>query len=254
MKKSIRILAVVLVVLVMSTNVFADNFTPSVEQKGSPEIVTTTDNDGKEIAAVISDAKDDLVTNVPTGDVVLTSVANAAAATTPDAVKAALQAAQTQIKNAADVSALLSAADAEALKKANNPVVRDLIDITLTGDYADKLAVEGNTITITFKLGLASDAFLAVLHNYEADKWEKIADENVKVLANGAVEVTFDSLSPVAFVVENPQGGNNNAPSATSNNYVLYALIAAAVVVVIVIIVLVASRKKSKPEEAAKTE
>jgi len=253
MKKSIRILAVVLAVLVMSTTVFADNFTPSVEQKGSPEIVITTDNDGKEIAAVISDAKDDVVANVPNGEVVLTSVANAAAATTPEAVKAALQAAQTQIKNAADVSALVSGADAEALKKAKNPVVRDLIDITLTGDYADKLAVDGNTITITFKLGLASGDFLAILQNYESDKWSLVSADNVNILANGDVEVTFDSVSPVAFVVENPQGGNADAPAA-SNNYVLYALIAAAVVVVVVIIVLASSRKKSKPEEAAKTE
>ena len=254
MKKAIRIFAVILAVLVLSTSVFADNFTPSVEQKGSPEIVVNTDSEGKEIAGVISDAKNDLVANVPSGDIILTSVADAAAASTPEAVKAALQAAQTQIKNAANVAALLSAEDAEALKNVKNPVVRDLICITLTGDHADKLAVDGNTITITFNLGLGANDFLAVMQNYESDKWNMVAADNVKVLANGNVEVTFDSVSPVAFVVENPQGAGDDAPAAASNNYVLYALIAAAVVVVIVIIVLVASRKKSKPEEAATTE
>ena len=135
--------------------------------------------------------------------------------------------------------------------KVENLVVRDLIDVTLTGEFKDHLATEGNTITITFKLGIGAGQFLTVLHNYEADKWEMIASDRVKIHENGDVSVSFDSLSPVAFVVDKAEHGVTAEPEATP--WVMYALIAAAVVVVVVIIVLVAARKK-KPTEAAKTE
>lgn len=256
MKKAIRILAVILAVFMLSTTVLADNFTPSVEQKESPDVVITTDSKGEEVGAIITDDKGEEVAGVPTGDIIVTSVAGAANAT--DEIKADLQAAQEQIKTATNVQDLIPDQKEELTKavedaglKVENLVVRDLIDVTLTGEYKDHLATEGNTITITFKLGIGADEFLTVLHNYEGDKWEMIASDRVKVLENGDVSVTFDSLSPVAFVVDKAEHTGATEPAGTP--WVMYALIAAAVVVVVVIIVLVVARKKN-PAEAAKTE
>ena len=64
------------------------------------------------------------------------------------------------------------------------------------------LAQEGNRITIRFALNIAPTATLLVLHNYEGSNWEIIPDDRVVRNADGSVDVTFDSLSPVAFVVD----------------------------------------------------
>lgn len=256
MKKAIRILAVVLAVFMLSTSVWADNFTPSVEQKESPDVVTTTDSKGEEVAAVIIDSDNKEVVGVPVGEIIVTSVAGASKAT--EEIREALQTAQEQIKKIEKIEQLipeqkdeLTKAVQEAGLKVENLVVRDLIDVTLTGTYQEHLETEGNTITLTFKLGIGADEFLKVLHNYEADKWEMIAEDRVKILENGDVSVTFDSLSPIAFVVDKAEHGVAVEPETTP--WVIYALIAAAVVVVVVIVVLVVARKK-KPAEAAKTE
>ena len=256
MKKAIRILAVILAVFMLSTTVLADNFTPSVEQKESPEVVTTTDSKGEEVAAVITDSENKEVAGVPVGEIVVTSVAGASKAT--EEIKEVLQAAQKQIKEATKIEELIPEQKEELTKavedaglKVENLVVRDLIDVTLTGEYKDHLDAEGNTITLTFKLGIGANEFLKVLHNYEADKWEMIASDRVKVQENGDVSVTFDSLSPIAFVVDKAEHAGPVEPAETP--WVMYALIAAAVVVVVVIVVLVVARKK-KPAEAAKTE
>lgn len=256
MKKAIRILAVVLAVFMLSTTVLADNFTPSVEQKESPDVVITTDSKGEEVAAIITDSKGEEVVGVPVGEVIVTSVAGANKAS--EEIKEALQSAQEQIKEAAKIEDLipeqkeeLTKAATDAGLKVENLVVRDLIDVTLTGNYKDHLATEGNTITITFKLGIGADEFLKVLHNYEGDKWEMIANDRVKIMDNGDVAVTFDSLSPVAFVVDKAE--HTGVAEEPTTPWIVYVLIAAAVVVVVVIVVLVVARKK-KPAEAAKTE
>lgn len=256
MKKAIRILAVILALFMLSTTVLADNFTPSVEQKDSPEVVITNDSKGEEVAAVITDSDNKEVVGVPVGEIVVTSVAKVTEAS--EEVKVVLQAAQEQIKTVEKIEELIPEQKEELTKavedaglKAENLVVRDLIDVTLTGEYKDHLETEGNTITLTFKLGIRAGQFLKVLHNYEADKWEMIAKDRVEIHENGDVSVTFDSLSPVAFVVDNAE--HTGATEEPTTPWVMYALIAAAVVVLVVIIVLVVARKK-KPAEAAKTE
>ena len=256
MKKAIRIFAVILALFMLSTTVLADNFTPSVEQKDSPEVVITTDSKGEEVAAVITDSDNKEVVGVPVGEIIVTSVAKVAEAS--EEVKVVLQAAQEQIKKVEKIEELIPEQKEELTKavkdaglKVENLVVRDLIDVTLTGEYKDHLETEGNSITLTFKLGIRAGQFLQVLHNYEADKWEMIAKDRVKIHDNGDVSVTFDSLSPVAFVVDKAE--HTGAVEEPTTPWVIYALIAAAVVVVVVIIVLVVARKK-KPAEAAKTE
>ena len=84
-------------------------------------------------------------------------------------------------------------------------VVRDVFDVSLTGTAAEYLAQEGNNITLRFDLGLAPSATLIVLHNYEGSNWEIIPDDRVVQNADGTVDVTFDSLSPIAFVVDSTE-------------------------------------------------
>ena len=84
-------------------------------------------------------------------------------------------------------------------------VVRDVFDVSLTGTAAEYLAQEGNNITLRFDVGVAPSATLIVLHNYEGSNWEIIPDDRVVQNADGTVDVTFDSLSPIAFVVDSTE-------------------------------------------------
>ena len=59
---------------------------------------------------------------------------------------------------------------------------------------------------LTFQLGIGADDHVFCLHNYEGDQWELIDQERTVNNGNGTVTVTFDSLSPVAFVVEKTEG------------------------------------------------
>ena len=98
-------------------------------------------------------------------------------------------------------------------------VVRDVFDVSVSGAAAEYLAQEGNNITFRFGLNLAPTATLIVLHNYEGSNWEVIDNDRVVINADGSVDVTFDSLSPVAFVVDSTEtdtGASTDANAPTS--------------------------------------
>ena len=107
--------------------------------------------------------------------------------------------------------------------------------------------MEGNTITIRFKVDLDPDKYLAVLHNYTGDKWEVISEDRVIRHENGDVSVTFDSLSPVAFVVnrkdiagyEDSETGEKGPTSPQTSDidftpWIVMAVVAAGAVVLVV--------------------
>lgn len=195
-----------------STAAFAAEFTSSIENKGAPSVTMMTDQSGQQAAAIIKDADGNEVIGVPDGDLIVTPIAKAHEASSD--IREKLENAYGQIKSAAtldDLAAGLSNA-VHQLSSGVVPeyadfngdlVVRDIFDVSVYGTYADYLAIEGNTITVTFDLGLDSNAFLAVLHNYSDSNWELISSDRIERHSNGNVSVTFDSLSPVAFVVDN---------------------------------------------------
>ena len=86
-------------------------------------------------------------------------------------------------------------------------VVRDLFDVSVTG-----AAAESDSVTVRFNLGLSQSATLIVLHNYEGSNWEIIPKDRVKQNADGTVDVTFDSFSPVAFVVDKQETADRTCP------------------------------------------
>ena len=67
-----------------------------------------------------------------------------------------------------------------------------------------------------FDLGLAPSATLIVLHNYEGSNWEIIPDDRVVQNADGTVDVTFDSLSPIAFVVDSTETDTSASTDANA--------------------------------------
>lgn len=166
----------------------------------------------------------------------------------PAEVKEALEKADKQIKEVKDLKEMVPDI-VDVLKEVNKVkgtdvkteqlVVRDLFDVTLDEESKAILA-EGGEITIKFNVEVADDEVLIVLHNYEGDKWETIANDKVKVNADGTVEVTFTSLSPVAFVTADKTAApeeDAEAPAETEEPAEKEGGMSTGVIVVIVLII-----------------
>lgn len=196
----------------------AANFTPSVQGKEAPEVVPVSTGAAGDIAAEIRDPEGGVVAEVPGGELIVTPVSQRSSADTD--IETALDQAYQQVNSVntldeltADIIPALEAISSEI--SVEDLVVRDLFDVTVRGEYETYLDTDGNSITIRFALDLSPDALLLVLHNYSGTEWEVIQNDQVVRHENGDVSVTFDSLSPVAFVVD---GGavviDPNAPSS----------------------------------------
>lgn len=257
MKKTIRVLAAVLVVAAMSVSVCAENFTPSVEQKGAPSVVTVKDSNQNDVVALIQDESQNEVYGVPAGKLIVTPFAEAEKAGAEiekmltDAYKQI-----TEAKTLGDLTTDLNDAVAKLKEemgikelKVEDLVVRDLIDVSLDAELKAQYLKDGNTISVTFDLGMKADEPLLVLHNYEADKWEVIANDHVVRHENGNVTVTFDSLSPVAFVVDGDVYGAQaeEAPATgdTNNAAMWIGVLVIAAGLAGVVVVLMSRKKKA---------
>ena len=211
MKKFAMFLSVLLIAVTLAAPVSAAvNFNPSVEQKPAPTVDTVTDANGNEVSAIIRDQDGEEVhgVSIDSGELIVTPISQASQAA--QAISEMLTNAYEQIQQADTIADLVptigdflqtigSAAQVADL------VVRDVFDVSLTGTAAEYLAQEGNNITLRFDVGVAPSATLIVLHNYEGSNWEIIPDDRVVQNADGTVDVTFDSLSPIAFVVDSTE-------------------------------------------------
>lgn len=225
MKKLALFLSVLLIAVTLAAPASAAvNFTPSVEQKPAPTVDPITDSNGNEVSAIIRDQNGEEVhgVSIDSGELIVTPISQASQAA--QAISEMLTNAYEQIQQA-DTIADLVPTIGEFLQAIGSAaqvadlVVRDVFDVSLTGTAAEYLAQEGNNITLRFDVGVAPSATLIVLHNYEGSNWEIIPDDRVVQNADGTVDVTFDSLSPIAFVVDSTEtdtsaSTNANAPTS----------------------------------------
>ena len=222
MKKFASILLAALLVFTMALPASAAvNFVDSVEQKPAPAVESMTDESGNEVSAIIRDENGEEIhgVSIDSGELIVTPISQASQAA--QAISEMLTNAYAQIQQADTIADLVptigdflqtigSAAQVADL------VVRDVFDVSLTGTAAEYLAQEGNNITLRFDLGLAPSATLIVLHNYEGSNWEIIPDDRVVQNADGTVDVTFDSLSPIAFVVDSTETDTSASTDANA--------------------------------------
>ena len=222
MKKLALFLSVLLIAVTLAAPVSAAvNFTPSVEQKPAPTVDPITDSNGNQVSAIIRDQNGEEVhgVSIDSGELIVTPISQASQAA--QAISEMLTNAYEQIQQANTIADLVptigeflqtigSAAQVADL------VVRDVFDVSLTGTAAEYLAQEGNNITLRFDVGVAPSATLIVLHNYEGSNWEIIPDDRVVQNADGTVDVTFDSLSPIAFVVDSTETDTSASTDANA--------------------------------------
>lgn len=128
-------------------------------------------------------------------------------------------------------------------------VIRDLVDVSFKyddcrqqDDHGNKdqwLAKEGNTVTVTFKLGIGKKTDVSVL-TYVDGKWVKA--EKVVNNGDGTVTVTFEDICPVAFAVGTAIPKTGDVMGQNLGLWIgLLAVSAVALVAVVVV-----SRKKRK--------
>ena len=211
MKKLALFLSVLLIAVTLAAPASAAvNFTPSVEQKPAPTVDTVTDSSGNQVSAIIRDQNGEEVhgVSIDSGELIVTPISQASQAA--QAISEMLTNAYEQIQQANTIADLVPTIGdflqtIGSASQVADLVVRDVFDVSLTGTAAEYLAQEGNNITLRFDLGLAPSATLIVLHNYEGSNWEIIPDDRVVQNADGTVDVTFDSLSPIAFVVDSTE-------------------------------------------------
>lgn len=204
MKMISKLLAILLVIGLLAAPVCAEGFTPSVEQKGAPELVASPD--APEGAAVaIKDADGNVVAGIPAEEIVMTSVADSEDA--PEAVKEEMKAAYDSVANAASLAEVVpeldkALEDRKAGVKAEDLVVRDLVNVSVSEEAAKKLAETGNNVTLSFKLGMKQDDFLMVMCFVDG-QWVILDADQVEILEDGTVNVTFrEQIGTIAFVVE----------------------------------------------------
>lgn len=222
MKKLTLFLSVLLIAVTLAAPASAAvNFTPSVEQKPAPTVDTVTDSSGNQVSAIIRDQNGEEVhgVSIDSGELIVTPISQASQAA--QAISEMLTNAYEQIQQADTIADLVPTIGdflqtIGSASQVADLVVRDVFDVSLTGTAAEYLAQEGNNITLRFDLGLAPSATLIVLHNYEGSNWEIIPDDRVVQNADGTVDVTFDSLSPIAFVVDSTETDTSASTDANA--------------------------------------
>lgn len=222
MKKLALFLTVLLIAVTLAAPASAAvNFTPSVEQKPAPTVDPITDSNGDQVSAIIRDQNGGEVhgVSIDSGELIVTPISQASQAA--QAISEMLTKAYEQIQQADTIADLVPTIGdflqsiGNTVTQVDDLVVRDVFDVSLTGTAAEYLAQEGNNITLRFDVDISPSATLIVLHNYEGSNWEIIPDDRVVQNADGTVDVTFDSLSPIAFVVDSTE--TDTSASADAN-------------------------------------
>lgn len=196
--------------LAVSTSIsaMAAGFTPSVQGKDAPDVVTkiviSEDGSLKKYSGQVVDKNGKVVKNVENKKIVITPVSKAKKA--PKAIKTELEKAYKQIKEAKSLKDLVPDIDKHLKSlsktlKVENMVVRDLFDVTIDQE-TEKLLKNGNSVQLTFKLDIKATDKVVCLYQDNDGKWKAIDKSRVKNNKNGTVTVNITESGPIAFVVE----------------------------------------------------
>ena len=259
MKKKISVLLVTIMALVMALPVMA---APSPAAKGVvTEVKQSVDKSGEEVNVIVrekevlfeeidEETKEDYVKAVE-------KVASEDKEASKEAVKKAIE---KVFDSEEKVEELLESFETEYEDLEDLVEKIEVIDVKDV-HVSDKSKVEW-PLTITFKVpGVVKESTVTVLH-FNGIDWEAVPS---KIIADGEVEATFESLSPVAFVVdkttlvdakeevieeekedakeETPVEEVVEEPVKESSNTMIYVIVVIAVIAVVAVIF---SKKKNK--------
>lgn len=253
-KKYAALLSALCLTATLMLPMTAAEFTPSATAKPAPEVVQVQSASGESVGAIIYDESGNEVAGVPTASITVTPVAEMERADTE--IKEALTSAYEQLTTVKLETLVPELVDAvrnySADMQVGDLVARDLFDVSLNEAEKKLLAENGNSIKLKFDLNLPADALLLVLHNYEGDKWECIPNEKVSRHDDGSVTVTFDSLSPIAFLTDgaklpvDPNGPDSPQTGDTEGISAEWIVLGVATVVTVAVVVIIRKKHTAK--------
>ncbi len=248
MKKMISLLAVLALCFGLITPVLADEFVPSITDKGAPEIVMVEDEDGKLAIAQILDENGNVIGYLYEDYLVVTPVSQAKTSTKiPDDAEKLLLEVYDKLSNG---SMSLPYEKFNKNLDASKMVIRDLFDaswlcgdesvVTDHPDHPEIVAPKNVVVRITFDLGVSKNATVYTM-SYKGGAWNPI----VSTVNNGdgTVTCTFEDFCPIAMSVDT---GYTTPPAQTGDNSdITLWIVIMAVSVLALGAVLVLSRRKT---------
>ena len=254
MKKLVSFVLVAVMLLSFSVSAMAAGFTPSVTNKGAPEIVFEIDSDGRRILGYIRDEDGNIVATCSEDCIVITSIAEAENSTKiTEEEKKILQDAYNEL-NKTDTKLSELCPDLNDIAKdlignnatADNFVIRDFFDLSpQCDDLKNHLPKDGTTIDITFDCAIASGTDIVAMV-YVDGKWKPVAKAVNN--GNGTVTITFEEVCPVAIMVPADAQNDSYVPVTgvnTQSNALIWGSVMLVSLVSIVALVYISRRKKS---------
>ncbi len=241
MKKIAALLLSVVLVAATAVPAFAAGFTPSVENKGAPTVV-----DG---SATIYKPNGEKETDVPNGDLIVTPVKDKNTTSYKD-VGDRLNAAYNKLKR----TSLRSLCGVSTIGgvSVDDLVVRDLFDVTVTGNYTGKLG-NGNYLKITFKVSDAS-SLVGALFSKNGDEWNIIDGTKMVKNADGTVTITIEDIGVVSFLYDNgklPGGSTGHyAPQTSDPTWSIMGCVAAGGAVILAAVGMAEKRRSLGKQDA----
>lgn len=248
MKKFV-IFALILVILVSNlAMVTAAGYLPSVSYEAFPGLVIIEDEDGNKIIGYVENAQGEIVSTEYHGCILITPVMDAkrqVSYLSDEAEKLLVDTYEALAAPDARLSVLIPELNdiaKEAIGEnatADHFVIRELIDITaVCQDLINYLEIDGNTLTLTFKMVVPQEAFVTVM-TLKDGKWEQASE----VINNddGTVSVKFSQLCPVLFLTGLPMDS-----SATVQISYTWVIVLCLVILILTVALFFFLRRKFK--------
>ena len=248
MRKFLAFLLVLISLISSVSTASATGYLPSVTYEAFPGIVVIEDENGKKVIGYVENAEGEILSKEYHGCILITPVMDAKkkiSYLSDEAEQLLVDKYEELAAEDAMLSVLipeLNDVAKEALGEgatADDLVILELVDITaVCDDLIGLLAVEGNTITLTFKMVVPKEAFVTVM-TFNDGKWQFV--EEVENHDDGTVSVKFSQFCPVLFLTGFPV---EEVP-ATQNNIVLFAILCA-IILILAATVFYLLRRKNK--------
>lgn len=195
----IALLAVAILIIPVAAAAMQSTTTPSVSQKGAPQLEPMEDKNGDPVDAIVYDENGGEVGSIPVGGIMVTPLADAQEedSTVPEAIKEELNEAYDSVNEA---KSLTEAAPkvAQALEEADTGltmedlVARDIFHVLLDQDTIDAIA-GADKISLVFDLEMDEDSFLMIMR-YVKGEWLPVPLESAVINADGTVTVTLELI------------------------------------------------------------
>lgn len=210
--KKIIVLSLVLVLILSNLPVVsAANYLPSVDYEAYPGIVVIEDENGKKVIGYVENADGEILSEEYHGCILITPVMDAKrkiSYLSDEAEQLLVDTYEALAANDAKLSELipqLNDVAKDALGEnatADDLVILELVDITaVCEDLIHLMEVDGNTITLTFKMVVPKEAFVTVM-TLKDGEWEFV--DEVQNHDDGTVSVKFNRFCPVLFLTGLP--------------------------------------------------